>query len=503
MLVPDRLRAAERWLMWFLLAVVLALALGLRLYRLGAQSFWLDEAYTYLFAVLDPPRMIAWANESGHVPTYFLFMHYWLALGDDEHTLRLPSAIFGVLTVAATFGLGRVAGGNRVGLIAALLVVLAPMQVHYAQEARMYTMYTLAATAALTGLVYLLKHPEQAAVPLWRASAWKNGNAAGRARRHAWLAFIAGTVVVLYLHNLGTHFLATCWLFALVLVAVSAERRWAVIANWTLANLAVLAAWSFRIRTVLDQSHRLSSDDPSELPTWPAIRATLRDLYTYSYGVPWLEALLVVLVALGVIALRRDLRIAAGLIVAAFAPVGLALVGSLARPTFEARYILWAAIPCCTLMAAGVFAVRVRGLNYALIGLLLFGGYTALARYYRHDRKPPWREIAHYLHEHDDGTTRILTSGSQERTALSYYWKRSDPIPSVRTNSLNSRNGMFVLRQAWGYHRVWIVDYKSGRRRATKLARRVLDARVQFEGEQRFGTVVIYSYDLTRPRWDF
>jgi hypothetical protein len=483
-----------------LLALVIALAAAVRLHRLDAHSLWLDEAYTYMRAAMEPADGIEASIKKGHVPTYFLFMHHWLAFGDDERWLRMPSVIFGVLTVLAAYVLGRVLGGNRVGLGTALLVALSPLQVRYAQEARMYTMLTFAATLAITGVIWLLKHPQEAGVPLWRRTAWTDGPP-GRARRWSWLAFVAGAIAVLYLHNTGVFFLVTCSLCSLVLIATARGRRWAVIGNWTLANLAVLAAWSFWIRTLLVQTERVAKEFWPDFPTLRTIQLTFRQLYLYVYQyTPWINVLLATLFVLGLIALRKQARLAVGLSLLAFAPPALVLLVSLLKPMFITRIMLWAPIPCFALMAAGMFAVPFRPLPYVLAGALLYAGRVGLDDYYHgYSGKPPWRKIALILHEQYDKKTRIFTSGSQERTSLQYYWKRrSDPIPAVPTSVMYGRNAKRILKLARGFDTVIILDYKKGKRYSTKVAMRELDTRATLTMKKRLGGVMLFRYDMTK-----
>src|SRR5690606_7498289 len=75
---------------------------------------------------------------------------------------------------------------RRAGLVAAAIAAVAPFQVYYAQEARMYALLGLAATT----MTYFF------------ARAW-TGN-----RRLDWIAFGLSGAVTLYAHNLGVMFVA-------------------------------------------------------------------------------------------------------------------------------------------------------------------------------------------------------------------------------------------------------------------------------------------------------
>ncbi len=151
----------SRWLSlsrhgtWLLLAVILMLAGGLRLYRVDAQSFWNDEGNAARLAERSLSLIVEGARGDIHPPGYYLALHYWRALfGQSEAALRGLSALCSVALVGFAFLLGRrLFEDEVVGLVAATLVALNPFQVYYAQEARMYAMLALWALASTWGLV--------------------------------------------------------------------------------------------------------------------------------------------------------------------------------------------------------------------------------------------------------------------------------------------------------------------------------------------------------------
>ncbi len=131
------------------LVLLLLLATGLRFYRLDAQSLWNDEGNAARAAERTIPLILAAAEGDIHPPGYYLLLHFWRALaGESEFALRALSAFCGVLTVAFTYALGRRLLGGSTGLGAAFLAALSPLAVYYSQEARMYALLGLLATAS-------------------------------------------------------------------------------------------------------------------------------------------------------------------------------------------------------------------------------------------------------------------------------------------------------------------------------------------------------------------
>lgn len=153
-----------------LAALMLLVGFALALEGLTRDSLWADEAFT-LWAVRDdarPPQgvsatarylaaslggALARACADVHPPLYFLLMDAWtLTLGESVLAARLPSALALLLGASAACALGGRLFGQRAGLLAAALLLTAPLAVYYAREARMYAL--LLALAACSTLAY-------------------------------------------------------------------------------------------------------------------------------------------------------------------------------------------------------------------------------------------------------------------------------------------------------------------------------------------------------------
>ncbi len=144
------------------LLVVTFVAVILRLIRLGFQPLWWDEGWTVYFATADIPTMIARTAIDIHPPFYYLILHLWtLIAGSSVISVRLFSALAGTLSIPLIFLLGRRLFDVRVGIMAALAMALAPFQIYYSQEARMYALATLLVLASVYLFLTLLQREEQ------------------------------------------------------------------------------------------------------------------------------------------------------------------------------------------------------------------------------------------------------------------------------------------------------------------------------------------------------
>jgi 4-amino-4-deoxy-L-arabinose transferase-like glycosyltransferase len=139
---------------------IVCLALLLRVYRIGEQELWWDEAFSFLMATIPSGIGEALRLENSP-PLYYLALRFWVFVtGTSETTIRLLSALCGTLFVVTVLWAGRQLFDARVAFWSGLFAAVAPFHIYFSQEARPYALASLALMSA-----YVL---------LWRAIDHKN-----------------------------------------------------------------------------------------------------------------------------------------------------------------------------------------------------------------------------------------------------------------------------------------------------------------------------------------
>lgn len=168
-----------------------ALGLGLRLLQIGEVEFWLDEALTgYLVHTED------WLYRVHNTPPlYFLLLRGWSALfGLDEASLRSLSAVSGAALIPLSMYAGRAIFGRDAGIAAGVVVLVSPISIYYAQEARPYALLTVELM-----LAYWM---------IWRVETHD--------RAATWVLLLLGTTAAIYTHSLSVIPLSAAYLIAVV-----------------------------------------------------------------------------------------------------------------------------------------------------------------------------------------------------------------------------------------------------------------------------------------------
>jgi len=195
-------------------SVLATLSAVLFFWRLGASSFFIDEATS----LTEARGSLAHVLSAVHLhetspPTYALFLHLWLKLlgSDSELAARMPSALAAIGLVVAVWYLASLLVDPPTALLAGLLTLCAPIVLQYAQQARVYAILMLAGTVTAIAVVKAVQQ------------------SSGR-----WLAVSAcAATLTVSLHYIG-------WFEVAPLAAWVASRK-SISTGWRIGYCAVLA----------------------------------------------------------------------------------------------------------------------------------------------------------------------------------------------------------------------------------------------------------------------
>jgi len=174
----------------FYLFCILGLAFFLRVTHLGLHEMWIDESNSVIIAERSLPGVIEGLSHDANPPLYYILLHFWMkGAGTGAVGVRLLSVLFGVLLVFLLSRVGEKMFSPAVGLFAALVAALSPMQIFYGQTARMYTLLPL---LGLLSFVFLRRALEEN-------------------QRKDWLGYTVCAAATLYTHNYGFFLLPIPW----------------------------------------------------------------------------------------------------------------------------------------------------------------------------------------------------------------------------------------------------------------------------------------------------
>ena len=221
------------------MALLLILAVALRVYDLSAPSLWFDEAFSWTLATqFSATDVVSRTARDVHPPLYYLLLKGWTTVfGDSVLAMRLMSVVLGFLTIAvlppfcrACFSVSipssHCAGdGDRrgvdIGLFTAAACAISSSHIQWSQEVRMYALCTLLVMASAWMLLQALQHVQHV---------------------RYWMAYSAASVALLYSHNYAIFSIAGQCLFVAAVLLTQARRSGpASSANKSRSRTAIIA----------------------------------------------------------------------------------------------------------------------------------------------------------------------------------------------------------------------------------------------------------------------
>jgi mannosyltransferase len=496
-------KSTDKLLLWS------AILIGafLRLYRLGAQSIWGDEALTLQVYTVGHSFSQLMSNvwhRAFHPPLYFIIAHYWYMLGKSEFMLRFPSAVFGIAAIPVVYRIARSLFGPRTGAISAVVVALSPFHIWYSQEARMYSLQILLVAASM--MLFL--------------RAWKPAT--------RWDMPGYGLVTVLGLYTqISTALLVAAQSLFISFASVRRPRRLAVWIATEAVIVIVFLPWMLHFMT----SHSaIGSEGTIGFNREKSPVHIAYALYTlgvgYSLG-PSVSALhflppriaimrhlpviavsaLVfgMLFTLGLMHAHRTNRFGFWMLVTGFfVPVALVGIASLLPGVpLNPRYVIVAIVPYWIIIALGVESCTRRPVGWvmpacamALLGVSLFNHYS-LPVYAKQDV----RSAVALVDEHARPGDVAIVSSIEIGGPFIYYLKRQD-LPYV---GYPSHPGLIdrqtlpsdMRRILAGHKRVWLVLGRTWSSDPQGILPRTFAARYPVVRGSAYQGVTVKCFDLS------
>ena len=141
---------------FFFFPAIIVLAFLLRIYRLGLYDLWFDEVLC-AFQRFDLKNILNGRILDSNPPLYFIILHFFTPQKASEFILRLPSAIFGTLTVLALYGFAKRFFDGKTALISGFLLAISPFHIYYSQEVKMYSLFILFSFLSVSFLILSIR----------------------------------------------------------------------------------------------------------------------------------------------------------------------------------------------------------------------------------------------------------------------------------------------------------------------------------------------------------
>lgn len=434
---------------WLTLGLIVVVGFALRVYAIGADPFWLDEAHSANFIRLSIPEIWSWADpyDKGNPPGYTTLLKVWAQVSVSDGWLRLFSALAGTATLPVVYLIGRRVSGRRSALVATALVALSGYHLRFSQEARTYALMALLTGIVLAAVAQLLAQPNgDDATRIRGDRPWQVRSEGLGLRRPltwtdiAWPAYALGAGVAFLLHNTGIALAVSANLAVIVWWTRSRPRPPRFARNWIVANLGVAAIWMTWIPGFLRQLESVTASWWVPSPTLFSVAQGAADLASPSFGwnLPWNGqnwwAVLAMTVVLAVCWLgTRTMSSGHRLMIWAFLltlPV-IEIAFSLRRPIFLTRTLVGLVVPGAVAVAAAVTSLRTRPATVAAVAAAIAISTSGVVAYHLTYDKTAWDEVAEFVASEATAEDLVLVQPANTIVAFNHYYDRTAaPAPA-------------------------------------------------------------------------
>jgi mannosyltransferase len=440
---------------WAWAFVVLELLLGsvLMLHFLGEKGFWLDEALSVWRAGADLRTL--WGEISQHqanMSLYYLLLHFWLSLGKTEFVVRSLSVLFALATIPFVYLLVARLFGQKEGITAALLLTINAFFIHYAQEARGYSLAIFLVAVSSYFFVRGIQIPSP----------------------RNWVAYVLASVLSVY-----AHLFSLLVLIAQFLSLVFLRRRdWpvkkllasAMITGFLLFPLAIFVLFRDvgqidwipqpRLVELYELFHALSGQGGATLLvayavaglvavccgliTWPEDNASFKT-WRFGFLLTWF-----------------------------FTPILIAFLFSFIKPVFQNRYLVISLPPFVILVAVGLARIRHWQMFITALAVIVFLSAGATRQWYLAPEKQYWRSATNFVVSRAKAGDAILFYVYYGKVPFEYYVGRLGNMKN-RVDVLELASGPWIAGNLQPdpsqhvlnelnrrYSRVWLVRFQDG-----------------------------------------
>lgn len=349
-------------------------ALFTRFYHIGKDSLWLDEAASLAFATEPFQEMLSSAFNDPALPLFPFTLFFWLKIfGSGIVAARSISALFSLLSIILVFRLINSLFDKNTAYITVILFILAPFQVYYAQELRVYSMLQFLGLVSVYSFLKLL----------------------GEFKIRIVVIYIFTAALILYAHVYGWFLLLFQWSWAFYIWrkgCISQKRFLHVVYSGSAAVLFFLPYSFYYFRMILSARN----DFWIKIPNLIHLAGVFEQ---YAGYLPLFVILIPFALVSSFLFIKKKLEqdqqrhIVLLLFWVAFPVLLPFILSHMVSPMFQVRYTIFAAVPFYALIAFGINKISNHQLFRLSLLILIIIAVVGLYKHYSSITREPWDQV--------------------------------------------------------------------------------------------------------------
>lgn len=369
---------------------------------LTSQSISHDEPFTIYHAQFDLAYLIDYLKNYNNPPLFEILLHFWIKLfGVSEISVRILPMLFSSFSVLFIYKIGKIFFDDQTAIISSVLFTFSTMQMWYAHDCRVYSLFLLLTLSSFYLFFTLLKE--------------------GKLSRWQLVAFVLTNVLLLYAHYFG----AFVWLLQGLIVGLYFIKNKAILITFIKVCGIGLLLFSPHVYVLY---HRFS--ESAQKGTWLKIPSGIESLYNMMWSFTNAPVVAVTSILILVACLVKFLIFAKKQIQNPFVkyvmwwflfPFFFMFFVSYKVPMFLDRYLIFITPALYILLAVGLSFLFERkrlyyGASFVLVGAFLFSSTL------NPDKKRLVRDTVDYIKANKTTRTIVLGCSPEFITNFAYYY---------------------------------------------------------------------------------
>lgn len=372
---------------------------------LGTEPISHDEPFTIYHAQFAIGDLIMYLKHYNNPPLFEIILHFWIKVfGISEVAVRFLPMLFSALSVIPVYLIGRDFFNTRVAIVSALLFSFSTMQIWYAHDCRVYSLFLLLAAVSVYLFFRLL--------------------CAGKASPLLITSLILTNTLMVYAHYFGFF----VWLIeGLILVVYYRANRKLLFGFGAVLFFSML----LYIPHIVTLYERFS--DSATHGTWLKAPAGIESLYNMIWSfsnAPLSAVLCLVLFAMSLLKFfaftKRKISnpFVAYLIIWFMVPFFFMFFLSYKIPMFLDRYLIFIT-PAFYLLLAGSLCFLFPAKKAYLAGAVILVGAFMFSASLNPSKKRAVRDVVDLIKQRQYPETLVLICAPEFMTTFAYYYNNT------------------------------------------------------------------------------
>lgn len=392
----------------YLILIIILIAFAVRLYGITPESIWLDEAFSIYHAQQSLDHIIN--LQDPNPPLHLIVLNLWTSLfGNSALSVRLPSLIFGVLSVYLIYLLGEKLFDRRTGIYSSIILALSTYHIFYSQEARVYSLLAFLSLLSIYFFVDVLK---------------------SKRKPH----YIISTIFLLY-----AHFFALFFVLAQNIFFFYKNRDVKQLKTWIIIQLILFMAFIPGLLSLVNQINYVNEF------FWIPQNFLIDVLwipFVFSGGL--LNLVYPLLFLFGIYTYRKNKNIHLLLILLLIPIIIPVLYSILLKPIFLTKYVIYTSIIFYVIIAAAITKLPERYRPLTIILIIIISIFN-IGIQLNTIEKEPWNDVASYVESIRQEYDTIIIEPGYNILPFTYYY--SDCFRSEDIYTCSADEEIFTI---WG-----------------------------------------------------